>query len=70
MDVLHRAVCDCVTALKEGNVGAVDMILAMKSCAFDSAARYRPELDALPASNVNMLVEQIVKWSIVEYYRT
>jgi hypothetical protein len=69
MAVLHRAVCDCVTALKAGNVGAVDMILAMKSCAFDSAARYRPELDVVPASSVNILVDQIVKWAIAEYYR-
>ena len=69
MRVLHSAVCNCVTSLRDGNVGPVDMILAMKACANDSAARYRPELDTLPASNVNMLMDQIVKWAIAEYYR-
>jgi hypothetical protein len=70
MALLHRAVCDCVNALRDGEVGAVDMILAMKSCALDSAARYHPEFDELPASNVGTLMDQIVKWSIAEYYST
>jgi hypothetical protein len=70
MTVLHSAVRDCVGALRDGNVGPVDMILAIKACAHDSAARYRPDLDTLPASSVNMLVDQIVKWAIAEYFRT
>ena len=70
MTELHRAVCDCVNTMKSENVGDVDMILAMKTCALDSAARYRPELNELPASNVNALMDQIVKWAIAEYYRT
>lgn len=70
MTLLHNAVRDCVTALRDGNVGAVDMILAMKACAHDSRARYRPDLDTLPVSNVSVLVDHIVKWAIAEYYRT
>ena len=70
MAVLQRAVVDCVNALKDGNVNVVDMILTMKACALDSSGRYRPELDPLPASNVDTLMDMIVKWSIAEYYRT
>lgn len=68
MDDLHRAVCECVTALKHAEVGAVDMILAIKSCAQDSADRYKSESDELPASSVNGLMDQIVKWAIAKYY--
>ena len=69
MAALHQAVCECVNCMRDGDVDAVNMVLAMKRCALDSAARYRPYLDELPASNVNMLIDQIVKWAIVEYYR-
>jgi len=70
MAVLQRAVCDCVTALKARNVSPVDMILAMKACALDSSGRYHPEFNPVPASNVDILIDVIVKWSIAEYYRT
>lgn len=70
MALLHSAVCKCVSALREANVGPVDMILAMKMCALDSSARYRPTLDELPVSNVNTLMDQIVRWAIAEYYTT
>ena len=68
MAVLRTAVCNCVDSLREGEVGIVDMILAMKTCALDSAGRYQPEFDELPVSNVNTLLDQIVKWAIAEYY--
>lgn len=70
MAVLRTAVCDCVDSLRDGDVGIVEMILAMKMCALDSAARYQPGLDELPVSNVNTLLDQIVKWAIAEYYTT
>jgi hypothetical protein len=70
MTLLHSAVCDCVNALKAADVGPVDMILAMKICALDSSARYHPEFDEIPVSNVNTLLDQIVKWAIAEYYTT
>ena len=70
MTLLHSAVCDCVHALKAGDVGPVEMILAMKACASDSAGRYRPEFDERPLSNVNALMDLIVKWAIAEYYTT
>jgi hypothetical protein len=70
MENLHTAVCDCVGALRGAEVGPVQMILAMKACAIDSGRRYRPEGDEYPASNVDLLMDQIVKWAIAEYYRT
>jgi hypothetical protein len=70
MAVLRSAVCSCVNSMRDGDVGIVEMILAMKTCALDSAARYQPELDEMPVSNVNTLMDQIVKWAIAEYYTT
>ena len=70
MVMLHAAVCNCVSALKAGNVGPVEMILAIKACALDSSARYQPQYDERPVSSVNTLIEQIVTWSIAEYYTT
>lgn len=69
MDELHSAVCDCVDSLRSADIGPVQMILAMKACALDSAGRFSPEGNAYPASNVDMLLEQIVKWAICEYYK-
>jgi hypothetical protein len=70
MTELRSAVCDCVDALREAEVGPVQMILAMKACALDSAKRYSPSGDEIPASNVDLLLEQIVKWAIIEYYKS
>ena len=70
MAELHDAVADCVKSLRQANVGPVQMILAMKACALDSASRYRPEHDESPASNVDLLIDHIVKWSIAESYKT
>jgi hypothetical protein len=69
MAELRAAVCLCVAALRNANVGPVQMILAIKACALDSAIRYRPPHDKYPASNLETLMDQIVKWSIGEYYK-
>lgn len=69
MDDLHLAVCKCAGALRRAEVGPVQLILAMKACAIDSAGRYRPDNDEFPASNVDVLIDHIVRWSIEEYYR-
>jgi|SRR5438105_332342 len=70
MTELRNAVCNCVTCLKNADIGPVQMILAMKACALDSSKRYSPEGDGYPASNVDMLVDHIVRWAIIEYYKT
>ena len=68
MTELHQAVRDCVDSLKTADIGPVQMILAMKACALDSAKRYSAEDDEYPATNVDVLLDQIVKWAIIEYY--
>ncbi len=68
MSELRTAVFECVDCLRVADIGPVQMILAMKACALDSNGRYKPEGDEYPASNVEMLMEQIVKWSIIKYY--
>ena len=70
MTDLQDAVRLCVRSLKEAGVGPVQMILAMKAGALDSAARYRPENDEYPATNVDTLMDHIIRWSITEYYST
>lgn len=70
MEQLQRTVCECVSSLKAANVGPVQMILAMKACALDSAGRYRLDGDEYPATTVDILMDQIIKWSVAEYYRT
>ena len=69
MDDLHAAVRECAGALRRAEVGPVQLILAMKACAIDSSTRYRPVNDEFPASNVDVLIDYIVRWSIEEYYR-
>ena len=69
MAELRVAVSDCVDSLKHANIGPVQMILAIKACALDSAIRYHPKHAKYPASNVDMLMDQIVKWAIAEYYK-
>lgn len=66
---LRTAVCDCVDCLKGASIGPVQMILAIKACTLDSAIRYHPKQDRYPASNVELLMDQIVKWAIAEYYK-
>jgi len=66
---LQRTVCECVNSLKAANLGPVQMILAMKACALDSAGRHRIDSDEYPATTVDLLMEQIIRWAIAEYYR-
>jgi hypothetical protein len=70
MVALRKCVCDCVENMKASKVGAVQMILTIKACAKGSALRYRPLGDEYPASNVDLLLDEIVKWSIIEFYKT
>ena len=69
MDDLHEAVSECARALRNGGVGPVQLVLSMKACTIDSAGRYHPDNDEFPASNVDVLIDHIVRWAIEEYYR-
>lgn len=44
------------------------MIITMKACAKESARRYPVLLSEHELTNADFLMEQIVKWSIIEYY--
>ena len=69
MTALRKCVCNCVENMKESGIGTVQMILTIKACAKGSALRYRPLGDEHPQSNVDLLMDEIVKWSIIEFYR-
>ena len=69
MVALRSCVCECVANMKDSGVDAVQMILTIKACAKGSSLRYRPLGDEYPASNVDLLLDQIVKWSIIEFFR-
>ena len=68
MTRLRRCVAECVDNLRETGIGPVDMIITIKACAKESAARYHPVGDGDPKTCVDILMEQIVSWAIVEYY--
>jgi len=70
MTELRAAVCVCAAVLREAEIGPVQMVLAMKVCAIDSAKRFDPTDKIFPATTVELLLDQIVKWAIIEYYRT
>jgi len=69
MVTLRKCVCDCVNNMKASDLGAVQMILTIKACAKGSSVRYRPLGDEYPTSNIDLLLDEIVKWSIIEFYR-
>lgn len=70
MTELRAAVCVCAGVLRGAEIGPVQMVLAMKVCAIDSAKRFDPTDKDYPATTVDLLLDQIVKWAIIEYYRT
>jgi hypothetical protein len=45
------------------------MIITMKACAKEGNRRYPMVLNEHELSNADFLMEQIIKWSIVEYYK-
>jgi hypothetical protein len=69
MQELRHCLKPCVDFLREAGVGPVQMILTIKASAKESAARDHALGDEFAVANANMLMEQIVKWAIVEYYR-
>jgi len=69
MDELHRCIKPCVVFLRGAGVGPVQMILTIKACARESALSRRALGHEFAVANLDMLMEQIVKWAIVEYYR-
>jgi hypothetical protein len=69
MHELRQSLKPCVDFLRDSGVGPVQMILTIKASAKESALRNHALGDEFAVANANMLMEQIVKWAIVEYYR-
>lgn len=65
---LHECLTPCVEYLREAGVGPVQMILTIKACAKESALRNHALGDEFAVANAHLLMDQIVKWAIVEYY--
>ena len=69
MAELRHCVKACVCSLRDSQVGPAQMIISMKACAKEGNRRYPMVLNEHELSNADFLMEQIIKWSIVEYYR-
>jgi len=69
MRELRECVKACVCCLRDSEVGPAQMIISMKACAKESTRRYPTHLNEHELSNADFLMEQIIRWSIVEYYK-
>jgi hypothetical protein len=69
MEDLRACLKPCVAFLRDAGVGPVQMILTIKASAKESALRNHALGDEFAVANANLLMDQIVKWAIVEYYR-
>jgi hypothetical protein len=69
MHALRECLKPCVEFLKDSGVGPVQMILTIKASAKESARRNYALGEEFAVSNANLLMEQIIKWAIVEYYK-
>ena len=68
MAELRECVKACVGTLRDTNVGPAQMIISMKACAKEGTRRYPQTLNDHELSNADFLMDQIIKWAIVEYY--
>lgn len=65
---LRECVKACVASLRDTDVGPAQMIITMKACAKEGTRRYPQILNEHELTNADFLMEQIIKWAIVEYY--
>jgi hypothetical protein len=70
MDELHECVLPCVQFLRNAGVGPAQMILTIKDSVRQNALSRRALGHEFAVANADQLMEQIVKWAIVEYYRS
>jgi hypothetical protein len=68
MAELREAVKACASVLRDSEVGPAQMIITIKACAKEGTRRYPQILNEHELSNADFLMEQIIKWAIVEYY--
>lgn len=64
---LREHVKACARSLRDCNADPAQMILSMKACARDCDGG--PNARQRESSNADFLMELIVKWAIIEYYR-
>jgi hypothetical protein len=69
MSELRERVKACVCFLRESHVGPAQMIISMKACAKQSNKRYPSVIGEHELPNAEFLMEQIIRWSIIEFYR-
>jgi hypothetical protein len=68
MAELRECVKGCAAVLRDTDVGPAQMIITIKACAKEGTRRYPQILNEHELSNADFLMEQIIKWAIVEYY--
>ncbi len=68
MAELRGCVNACAASLRDTNVGPAQMIITIKACAKEGTRRYPQILSEHELTNADFLMEQIIKWAIVEYY--
>jgi hypothetical protein len=68
MAELRDCVKACASVLRDSDVGPAQMIITIKACAKEGTRRYPQILNEHELSNADFLMEQIIKWAIVEYY--
>ena len=68
MAELRECVKACVCTLRDTEVGPAQMIITMKACAKEGTRLYPQILNEHELSNADFLMDQIIKWAIVEYY--
>ena len=69
MEELHECIVPCVHFLRNAGVGPAQMILTIKNCVRESALSRRALGHEFAVANADLLMDQIVKWAIIEYYR-
>ena len=70
MAELRECLTHCVTFLRNSGIGPVQMIVSIKACAGEHAAANQALGNEFAVANASLLMEQIVKWAIIEYYRS
>lgn len=68
MAELRACVKACVSTMRDSEVGPAQMIITMKACAKEGTRRYPQILNEHELTNADFLMDQIIKWAIVEYY--
>ena len=68
MAELRDSVNACVRAVRQSGAGPAQMILCIKACAHAGTKRYPTTLREHDLSNADFMMDQIIKWAIIEYY--